>query len=43
MGSGVRGYRFSFLFLVAVAVTIFILSTRLKGRSEQLESMKRNL
>ncbi|MCQ8905483.1 MAG: MFS transporter [Methanothermobacter sp.] len=43
MGGGIMGYRFSFLFLVAVAVSIFLLSTNLKGRSEQLETMKKNL
>ncbi|MDI6818342.1 MAG: hypothetical protein QMC87_03260 [Methanothermobacter thermautotrophicus] len=43
MGSGVMGYRFSFLFLVAVAFTLFLLSTGLKGRKEQLETMKRNI
>ncbi|MGB9837737.1 MAG: MFS transporter [Methanothermobacter sp.] len=43
IGSEITGYRASFLFLVAVAFTLFILSTRLKGRKEQLAAMKRNL
>ncbi|MFB2623576.1 MFS transporter [Methanothermobacter marburgensis] len=40
---GTGGYRYSFLLLVFVAMTIFLLSTRLKRREEQLATMKRNL
>ncbi|WP_321211708.1 hypothetical protein [Methanothermobacter sp. DP] len=40
---GTGGYRYSFLLLVFVAITIFLLSTRLKRREEQLATMKRNI